>query len=218
MESLAGADEWIADAAESVFGPGTRGGGTTMEKVAGRTRITLTTNRGQVTGWWPERTLERAWTSDMRVDAGDLAKDEVRAPGRRCAERWFPASISGSRETVDVMGEGRGTVYVLTYRRYKGGVMMPMRLDLTITSSGRMMGFASRPVPDPALPGAAISRDEAMRLAREETGVEAEAAVLLAQKIGTRWRPVWTLGVKSGSESRDLFLDAVSGKRVQPTP
>ncbi|MFE9395633.1 VanZ family protein [Streptomyces flavidovirens] len=216
MQSLEGSDEWMTGAIKDVFGEGTKATATVMDKSGSRTRITMTTNRGEVTGWWPDRTLERAWTTDEKVEDGDLSERQVRATGKSFAQQWFPDSVASSRETIEGVGEGNAKVYVLTYRRYKNDVMMPMRLDITITASGRMMGFASKPVPDPVLPATAISQDDAMRLAKKETGAEAEAAVLLAQEIGGHWRPVWMVGVKSNAQEPDVFLDAVSGERVKP--
>ncbi|MEW2087622.1 VanZ family protein [Streptomyces sp. NPDC005283] len=216
MQSLEGSDEWMAAAVEDTFGEGTKTKDTTSEKSGARTRITVKTDRGEMVGWWPDRTLERAWSTDNKVEEGDLTEAQVRATGRKFAQQWFPDSVADSRETLDGMGDGKAEVYVLTYRRYVKNLMMPMRLDITITAKGRFMGFASKPIPDPVLPPTVISKSDAMRLAKKETGAEAEAAVLLAQKVAGGWRPVWMVSVKSGSKDPNLFLDAVSGQRVMP--
>ncbi|MFF8603930.1 VanZ family protein [Streptomyces sp. NPDC015232] len=216
LKSLEGADEWMNSSAREVFGQQTKTLNSVSEFRGGRTVITLKTDRGELVGWWPDRTLERAWSIDNAGEEGDLNASQVRSKGMEFAKRWFPASVAHSREALNVMGEGNSKVYRLTYRRYVKNVMMPMRLDITITSTGRIMGFESLPTPDPLLPSAAISQDDAKRLAEKETGAKAEAAVLLAQQVAGEWRPVWMMSVNSRTGDTNLFLDAVNGRRVTP--
>uniref|UniRef100_A0AAU2K0X6 Uncharacterized protein n=1 Tax=Streptomyces sp. NBC_00049 TaxID=2903617 RepID=A0AAU2K0X6_9ACTN len=47
-------------------------------------------------------------------------------------------------------------------------------------------------------------------------GVTPTAAVLLAQRIGGTWRPVWMVSMPEGSPQPDVFLDAVTGMPVTP--
>ncbi|MGW1978816.1 VanZ family protein [Streptomyces sp. NPDC001889] len=214
--ALDGSDAWMAEVAEEVFGPGTRTEETVTDLNGESRRITVVTNRGEITGRWPEKALERAWSSDNRIEDGDLNRAQALTIGAKFAHRWFPDSTAGSRRTLDRMGEAGTPLYVLTYRRYVDDVMMPMRLDITITATGRIMGFASKPEPDPELPPVSVSREEAMRLAKKMSGAPAEAAVLLAQRVRGTWRPVWMTSVKTATQDPNLFLDAVTGERVTP--
>ncbi|MFE0091823.1 VanZ family protein [Streptomyces sp. NPDC058991] len=216
LQSLDGSDEWMATAVEDVFGKGTVTKESNAEFSGERTRISVKTDRGELVGWWPDKSLERAWASDNRGEAGDLTEAQVRSAGHKFAQRQFPDSVAGSRESLTGMGEGSSKVYVLTYRRYVKSVMMPMRLDVTVTSAGRIMGFTSTPTPDPMLPPSTISQAKAQQLAAKAAGAKSDAAVLLAQKVNGRWRPVWMVSVKSDAEDPNLFIDAVNGKRITP--
>ncbi|MEO3977178.1 VanZ family protein [Streptomyces sp. CAU 1734] len=209
-----GAEAWLASAAEEVFGEGTRTTGTTADRGGGRTRITARTDRGELVAWWPERILVRAWSTGYRAEDGSPGDARVRERGAGFAARWFPESVAGSRASVERVGGAGGGIHVLTYRRYIGGVMMPMRLDITLTAGGRILGFDSKPLPDPVLPRAVVGRAEAERIAEAATGTEAAGAVLLAQRLPGGWRPVWMMG--GGPEAPELFIDAVTGRRVTP--
>ncbi|MFG2117202.1 VanZ family protein [Streptomyces sp. NPDC048718] len=216
LDALDGADEWMEESAREIFGKQTKSLGSTSIFEGNRTVITMKTDQGELVGWWPDRSLERAWSIDNTGEEGDLDADQVQAVGQEFAQKWFPTSVADSQKSLNAMGEDNSKVYRLTYRRYSQGVMMPMRLDITITSAGRIMGFTSDPTRDPPITPASISKKEAKRLAEKETGSEAEAAVLLAQKVSNEWRPVWMVSVKSGSKDPNLFIDAASGRRVEP--
>ncbi|MGK5629298.1 VanZ family protein [Streptomyces sp. URMC 123] len=62
--SMDEAYEWISRVAEDVFGKGTAVGETEEDKGETRTRITVRTNRGELIVWWPDKTVEHAWTYD----------------------------------------------------------------------------------------------------------------------------------------------------------
>ncbi|MEV4338252.1 hypothetical protein [Streptomyces sp. NPDC049590] len=86
-----------------------------------------------------------------------------------------------------------------------------MRLNVTVTSNGRIMNFTARALKDPKLPGSTVSKDEAARLARTYTGRTAQGALLLAQRVkGQGWRPVWMMGL--GND--DVFIGAVTGLQI----
>ncbi|MFD0393175.1 PepSY domain-containing protein [Streptomyces nogalater] len=86
-----------------------------------------------------------------------------------------------------------------------------MRLNVMVTSGGRILNFTARAVKDPQLPESTVSKDEASKLAQAYTGHTVQGAVLIAQKVKDHgWRPVWMVGVESG----DVFIDAVTGHRI----
>jgi hypothetical protein len=216
--SVDGAYEWISQAAEDIFGEGTKVEDITEGKGGNRIRITANTDRGEVIGWWPDKTLERAWTSNPKGDKGTLSEAEVGAVGRNFAARLFRSDVTGSRETIRATGNGETQVHVITYRRYAHGVMMPMRLDITVTSAGRIMGFTARSIPDPVLEKPVMDRNKAQTLAHEDSGKRPNGASLLAQKVNGAWRPVWMVSVGSEDNEEVVYVDGVSGNRVSVDP
>ncbi|MGW1882839.1 VanZ family protein [Streptomyces sp. NPDC001970] len=214
VDSVDGSDQWIADAAEGVFGKGTVVEQTSAELEGSRSLITATTNRGTIAGWWPDRTLQQAWSSDDKGDTGTYDEVQALRVGNAYAAKWFPESLAGSKEKVRELGEGNDPTapYMVSYRRYVNGVMMPMRLDITVTKAGRIMGFTSKPEKDPDLPKVTLEEDAAKRIASQMSGKKAISALLLAQKIGGQWWPVWLIGVNDA----DVFVDAVTGRSVTP--
>ncbi|MFD8005299.1 VanZ family protein [Streptomyces mirabilis] len=209
--ALNGSDTWINAAATDVFGKKARVEQMVSEKRSGRTLVTASTNLGDISGWWPEKKLEEAAFKNNKAEEGSLDQQQAQAVGTRFAQRWFPDEIRGAQRKVRVSGTGNTAVYVLVFRRYKAGLMMPMRLNITVTSAGRIMNFAARAVEDPKLPRTTISESEAARLAHQYSGRSTQGAVLLAQNVKDQgWRPVWMMGI----ETSDVFIDAVSGRQI----
>ncbi|MEU2436930.1 VanZ family protein [Streptomyces rubradiris] len=209
QRAVEGADTWITEAAVYVFGKGTHVEQTIVAKHDGL--VTAKTDRGEIAGWWPEKKLREAAFTDNRAEAGSLNQNQAEEVSTRFVRRWFPAEVLGAERTVRVSGSGDSAVYMFAYRRYREGLMMPMRLNVTVTSSGRIMNFTARAMKDPELPESTVPKDEAARLARAHTGHTVQAAVLLAQKVkGQGWRPVWMMGVENG----DVFIDAATGLRI----
>ncbi|MGK5500477.1 VanZ family protein [Streptomyces sp. URMC 125] len=220
LQASQGSAEWIEKAAAATFGTGTQITQIQEEWRGDRALIAAETDRGEISGWWPDKKLKDARSYDNEGEPGDLSREQARKVGADFARTWFPQDVRGSRETVDTIAEemGNRALYVLTYRRYTNDVMMPMRLDITVTSAGRVMGFSARSVPDPALPKVEVSREEADGIVRRDSGKTPEAAVLLAQRIDDAWRPVWMLGMPDGHKEPDVFIDAVTGDFVTPQP
>ncbi|WP_189963382.1 VanZ family protein [Streptomyces violascens] len=207
-----GSDAWLSSEAEAVFGPGTHATETSAEKDGSRWKISATTNRGTISGWWPDRTLEKAWASNNRGDTGKLSGAQAGQVARTFAEKHFPDSLAGSDQTIRTLGDGSDAAYLVTYRRHRHGVMMPMRLDFTITKTGRMIGFTSKAVKDPALPQATVTENTARAQAAKAAGAKTTSAQLLAQQVGGQWRPVWLVGANNA----DVWLDGVTGQKVTP--
>lgn len=123
-------------------------------------------------------------------------------------------SISASQQKVRPIGDGATQAYVVAYRRYVGGVMMPMRLDITITTTGRIIGFMAKNAADPVLPPVTVGEAEARKLSEKVTGLKSESTLLVAQQVGGRWLPVWLVG----SGKNDVTIDAVTGQHVPIAP
>ncbi|MFI2372785.1 VanZ family protein [Streptomyces sp. NPDC018833] len=207
-----GAVGWITLAAKDIFGQDTNVTQSSVVQEGSRTRVSAVTDRGAVSGWWPEKTLEQAWATDNKGDEGNLSQNQVQKIGGDFARRWFAKDIAAAQETVRAVGDGPTKVYSISYRRYVNGVMMPLRLQVTVTTTGRVMGFGSKIVPDPKLPEPTVSEDQARNLGRKATGDDPKDLTLLAQRIDGRWRPVWMMS----AASQDVFIDAVTGQRVVP--
>ncbi|MGV9704437.1 VanZ family protein [Streptomyces sp. NPDC003483] len=210
VESAVEADEWITTVAKGIYGDDLRVRGTETKGYGDRLKVTAETDRGSVSGWWPQKDLESAWSSNPRGEDGRLTRMQVAAAADEFARKWFPRNIAGSTRRTRPIGDGATRAYVVGYRRYAQGVLLPMRLDLTITGTGRVIGFTARTVEDPALPKVTVDEGRARSLARAETGLPADSTLLLARRIGGTWRPVWLVG----SGKRDIVIDAATGERV----
>ncbi|MGW7166607.1 VanZ family protein [Streptomyces sp. NPDC054884] len=209
VESAVQADEWIATAARGVFGSDTQVRETETNKDGNLLKITAITNRGTISGTWPAKTLESAWSSNPRGDGGSLNKKEVAAVAAQFAQKWFPQNVAGSDRWVRSIGDGPTMAYRVVYRRYADKVMMPMRLDLTIATTGRVIGLSARTVNDPVLPRVVVDEAKAKALAKTATGLPSESALLLARQVKGEWRPVWLVG----SGEQDIAIDAATGER-----
>ncbi|SEQ36180.1 Glycopeptide antibiotics resistance protein [Streptomyces sp. yr375] len=209
-ESAIQADEWINTAAKGIYGSDTQVRETTTEKRGKRLKITAETNRGSIAGWWPEKDLESAWSSNTRGDEGSFSKKQVATAADKFARMWFPRNVAGSKQQIRSVGDGPTHAYVVAYRRYTDGVLLPMRLDLTVTTTGRVIGFTARAVDDPALPSVTVDEAKARDLAEQATGLPTDSTLLLAQQIKGEWRPVWLVG----SGKRDVAIDAATGELI----
>ncbi|MFI1702771.1 VanZ family protein [Streptomyces griseoruber] len=210
VESSMEAEAWITTAAKGVFGNDTELGGTSTKQQGSSLRITAETNHGTISGTWPAKTLESAWSSNTRGDEGSLSEKEVAAAAERFAHKWFPQNVVGSDQRIRSIGDGPTKAYTVLYRRYVDKVMMPMRLDLTITTTGRVIGFTARTVDDPVLPRVTVDEAKARRLAEDVMGLQSDSTSLLAQQIKGKWRPVWLVG----SGKQDIVIDAATGEHI----
>ncbi|MBT1095084.1 VanZ family protein [Streptomyces sp. Tu102] len=212
-ESSGQAEEWITAAAKGIYGSDTEVTGSVTQKSGDRLKITAETNRGSISGWWPNKELVGAWSSNTRGDEGPLSEAEVAKAADKFARKWFPKSVAGSRQKIRSIGDGPTRAFTVAYRRYADGVMMPMRLDLTITTTARVIGFSATPTNDPALPRVTVDEAKARDLAHNETGLSTDRCVLLAQRVAGTWRPVWIVG----SGKQDISIDAATGKILPGT-
>ncbi|MEU0456994.1 VanZ family protein [Streptomyces sp. NPDC006129] len=182
-------------------------------------KVDVTTDKGNLTLLWPERKIQSAFSVDNQDDGGSLTPDQSKAAAERFAEKWYPDEIKGSKITFDPLAKGKAP-YVLSYRRYVNDIMMPMRLDITVTSSGRIMGVTARLVKDPRLPKPELDKAAAEKRAEELTDLKAGSPIfLIAQEVSGEWRPVWIVNMIRDGESEPhgaaVYLDAVSGTLVQ---
>ncbi|MFF7883350.1 VanZ family protein [Streptomyces sp. NPDC020794] len=207
-------DQWLTSVITRLYGRGVQAGeGSTQILKGGRLRLTAETDKGTITAYWPDRAVAQAWSTNNQDDHGNLTSAQMRQAGERFVRSWFAKDVKGARETFRPIHTKDGP-YHLGYRRFREGVMMPLRLDITVTTSGRIMGFTADTTPDPHLPTVAVPSSDALTTARKLSGTEKVRIVqLLAQRVEGEWRPAWMIDTR-GDEP--LFLDAVTGKQVHP--
>lgn len=110
------------------------------------------TDRGTVAATWPDRKLVALSTVSHRREAGapslplPLPDAELRKTAERFARTWFPT------ETVDADARFQHArndpdARLLSYRHYDHGVMTPMRLDIVISTTGRITGLTTKALP-----------------------------------------------------------------------
>ncbi|MEU6013040.1 VanZ family protein [Streptomyces sp. NPDC047515] len=182
-------------------------------------RVDVTTAKGSLTLLWPDKKIQTMFANDNKDDGGSLTRSQVEATGLRFAQKWFPGEVKGSDSTLERLGGGEGP-YILSYRRYANGVMMPMRLDITVSSAGRVMAINARSVPDPHLPEPKLDKSAAKRRAEELSGIKAsDDAFVIAQELSGTWVPVWIVNLIRDGETEPsgavVYLDAVTGMEVQ---
>ncbi|KWT63424.1 hypothetical protein ADL21_03160 [Streptomyces albus subsp. albus] len=217
--------EWLAKTVKELYGAHTEVGETEVAMLQhGRWRMRAKTDRGTVAATWPDRKLVEMTTENGQDDNGELSAAEMKKSAEQFARKWFPDEMAGAdAEFRPVMKKQDRGMHLLSYRRYRQDVMMPMRLDIIVTTAGRVVNLTARSVPDPALPTVTLSKTEAKQQAeREEAGTQAEPVSLMAQCIDGAWRPVWLIGLRPKSDLQNpdkkssVFLDAVTGKKVTP--
>lgn len=222
MGDLLKQDAWLKQTVSEVYEKEAKITGSSSRKLkGGRWRLEAETSRGTVVALWPDRKLERLTPKAGESDTGSLSVAEMRATGEQFAEKWFSSEIAHAELTVTALHGKRGP-HVLSYRRSVNGVMMPMRLDLSVSPAGRVTSMAARCTKDPKLPKAAVTEAAAKKQAERGAGHSvAKPGKLLAQRVDQAWRPVWRVGMAPGPGQRaksTVFIDAVTGARVTPEP
>ncbi|WP_326804499.1 VanZ family protein [Streptomyces sp. NBC_01788] len=214
-------DRWAREAAVGVFGEHTRVAQVQLRPATPDEPVVIdvTTDEGFLNLSWAARKILAVDSFDRQDDGGTLSSAQAKAAGERVANRWFAEEVKDSEVTWDPLGGGNGP-YSLSYRRYHHGVLMPMRLDITVTSSGRIMAITVRSMKDPDLPKPVLDRKEVQRRAEDLTKLKVMGEpFLLAERVKGVWRPLWLVNVGENGEAREApRIDAVTGEQVQPDP
>lgn len=222
MRDMFAQDAWLQQTVNGLYGKDTKITQSASEILPnGHWRLKAETAQGNVVALWPDRKLARFVLKEGGSSTGTLSEAEIQAAGDRFAKKWFPKDVVGAKVTHRATDGNRGP-RILTYRRYVDGVMMPMRLDLTISASGRVMGLAARATDDPVLPKAVVTKGVAKKRAeRAAAGGTAIPVKLLAQRVNHAWRPVWMVsivGEQKQTVESTVFIDAVTAATVSPEP
>ncbi|MGW1400675.1 VanZ family protein [Streptomyces sp. NPDC002405] len=214
-------EEWARSVVDQVYGKGTN-----IVQVQQREaipgfpgKVDVTTDKGSMTLLWPDRKIQSAFSVNNKDDAGTLTPEESKKSAEEFAKKWYADEVKGSEATFDPLAKGKAP-YVLSYRRYRNGVMLPLRLDITVTSSGRIMGVNAQLVDDPEMPEPRLDEAAAKKRAEQLTKLKAgDPAFMIAQEVLGDWRPVWIVNLIREGETEPkgaaIYLDAVSGEPVQ---
>ncbi|SHL82671.1 MULTISPECIES: VanZ family protein [Streptomyces] len=213
-------DSWLQQTVDDLYGKGTTiTQSASLKMKNGHWRLEAETAKGNVVAKWPERKLVRFALKGGASGGGTLSEAEIQSIGDQFARKWFADEVAGAKATHRVVHGNQGP-HILVYRRYVDGVMMPMRLDLTVSPAGRITAMAANSAQDPKLPKAVVTRANAEGLAaRTAEGATAVPANLLAQRVNHAWRPVWMVSIMRGAKQTPestVFIDAVTGKEVTP--
>ncbi|MFD0567817.1 VanZ family protein [Kitasatospora saccharophila] len=181
--------------------------------------LDVTTDRGQFRIEWPNERLLLSASANSQVDRGSLTQEQVLKAGSEFATTWFSDLTTTATRTI-APTDSAGDAYMLTYRRYNSdGVLMPMRLDITVSTSGRIMASSARWDADPQLPHPVVGADAAKAKAVSTVpGSRADTTFLLAKQIDGQWKPCWAVNlIKQGEAQRSGtvdFVDAITGQSV----
>ncbi|MER7990336.1 VanZ family protein [Streptomyces noursei] len=213
-------DAWLQQTVDDLYGKGTAITQSASVKMKnGHWRLEAKTAKGDVAAKWPDRKLVRFALKHGASGGGTLTKAEIQTIGDHFARKWFADEVAGAKVTHRVIDGGQGP-HILVYRRYVDGVMMPMRLDLTVSPAGHITAMAANSTQDPELPKVVVTQASAKELAaRTAEGATAAPVKLLAQRVNQAWRPVWMVSIIRGAKQlpeSTVFIDAVTGKEVTP--
>ncbi|MEF3119535.1 VanZ family protein [Streptomyces chrestomyceticus] len=110
------------------------------------------TDRGSVVATWPDRKLMELSTVSHQRAAGapspsrPLPDAELRKSAERFARTWFPTETADAATRFDHPRNDPDT-RLLSYRHYDHGVMTPMRIDIVVSTAGRVMGLTTKALP-----------------------------------------------------------------------
>ncbi|MFF7455965.1 VanZ family protein [Kitasatospora sp. NPDC008115] len=206
--------------AAQLFGPGTLLQTThvaTIPEEPSQSILDATTDRGRFRIEWPAGRLLLSASANSQIDPGPLTRDQVLKVGTDFATTWFLDLTRALTPTL-TSTDTAGGAYLLTYRRYNAdNVLMPMRVDITVSTSGRVMASSARWDTDPQLPHPTVTADTAKRRAAAAVpGSRADTTFLLAKQIDGQWRPCWAVNLIKPGETQSSgtveFIDAVTGQ------
>ncbi|MET8974651.1 VanZ family protein [Streptomyces sp. NPDC004539] len=138
------------------------------------------------------------------------------------AASYAPWALPGSKVSVRAIDETVGIGWMVEWRRRSGDVLMPMRLNIAIEPSGRMIDLIARHIEDPRLPESRIGEREAWERFETAHGLaagegERTEPVLLAERRDGRWRVHWRLSARDGGTLLSAVVDATDGSVHSPS-
>ncbi|WP_051764621.1 VanZ family protein [Streptomyces sp. NRRL F-5135] len=137
------------------------------------------------------------------------------------AERFAPWGLKNSDISVERIDEQEDLGWLVSWRRWKGEVLLPMRLDVVIEPGGHVRDLIARNIDDPELPKANVAEKEAWSLFKDHFGSTTDTAernepVLLAARRDGTWRVHWLLTMKTKDVMLSGTVDATDGTFHNP--
>lgn len=146
------------------------------------------------------------------VKSANDAKDVA----TKYASDYAPWAISGSKVSVRAIDERENIGWMVEWRRWRGDILMPMRLDIAIEPSGRIIDLIARHIEDPKLPEPRVDEKRAWEIFEGHHKVESGQSeraepIYLAERRDGQWRIHWRLSVRDGNTLRSAVVDATDG-------
>ncbi|MEU2386540.1 VanZ family protein [Streptomyces sp. NPDC012461] len=137
------------------------------------------------------------------------------------AQRYAPWALEGSQLSVTPLDAGENTGWLVSWRKWEGKVLLPMRLDVQLERGGRLTDLIARNVPDPELPPVRWKIDRAWTVFERHfagllEGGDRQEPVLLAQRREGHWRVDWLLTVRTPTDHYSAVVDASTGELHSP--
>jgi hypothetical protein len=132
------------------------------------------------------------------------------------AERHAAWALSASQATATALDQDTNIGWLVSWRRWRGPVLMPMRLDIQIEPSGRITDLIQRDISDPELPTVHYTESQAWsafytKFNIAPTSVRRADPTLLAVRRDNGWGVDWLLGAESDDDIYSVSVDAVTG-------
>ncbi|MFD0276785.1 hypothetical protein ACFVHB_23165 [Kitasatospora sp. NPDC127111] len=130
-------------------------------------RISVVTHAGDLTVSWPtgEVVSGRLGVPASANVATPLSDEDALEAGTEFARLHFPWALNGSEPKIHPVGGGGDNSRIVEWRSRKGGILLPMRLDVIVAGDRQVSSFAARHVDMPVLPGPVLSAESAYSLA-----------------------------------------------------
>lgn len=204
------------------FTPGEGGVGTVMANFPqGAAELTWPSREQLAVNLVPEK-VEPGNSFPVPSAAGPVADNQgAERVAVAYARQFAPWGLKESEITVRRIDEKANLGWLVSWRRWRGEILLPMRLDVVIQPSGRLSDLISRNVDAFDLPDVKVGEERAWKILEKQTGhqgstIEHDEAVLLAERRDGAWRVHWRLGIKNGQSVTTRVVDATTGTVHKP--
>ena len=108
------------------------------------------------------------------------------------------------------VGDHASSGWIVSWRRYRQAVLMPMRLDIEIDRAGRVSQLAARTLPDVSVGKVTVTKNQAVTVALGSMSscTKARAGELLAVRDGGSWIPAWRVVASCGNRRAVININA----------
>ncbi|MFF5977001.1 VanZ family protein [Streptomyces sp. NPDC012769] len=133
-------------------------------------------------------------------------------------QRHAAWALPGSQVKVWPVDAGdKNLGWIVERRRWQGKLLMPMRLDILIEPSGRMVDLIARNVADPKTPPSKLSEQQAWQRFDSRHKIKASQArreqpIYLVERRKDEWRIHWRLTAHYNGTAFSAIVDATTGE------